>query len=258
MQTNNYDGIADLYDIYVPAEHDIPFFLGEAGAIKGPVLELMVGTGRVSIPLIEGGVELTCEDNSREMLTILENKLKSRGLTSRLVSDDVLTMNLNQKFAGVIIPFNSFAHLVTPADQQTALNRIGQHLVPGGTFICTLGNPETRRKQIDGNLHLFRKYPVPDTGGTLLLWIVENYSTVDRQIVDTSEFFEEYDREGVLTRKRYLAINFRLSERMDFESMALSAGFSVLDFYGDFDRSPFDAQTSPHMIWKLRFDGNRS
>lgn len=257
MQINDYDGIADIYDIYVPVNHDIEFFLEETRVMNGPVLELMAGTGRVSLPLIEAGIDLTCEDSSCEMLKVLENKLKSRGLPESLVCSDVLTLEMGRKFAGVIIPFNSFAHLVTQADQQAALTRIIKHLVPGGTFICTLGNPESRCKQIDGNLHLFRKYPVPATGGTLLLWIVENYSTVDRQNVETSEFFEEYDREGVLTRKRYLPINFRLTKRMEFESMALSAGFSILDFFGDFDRSPFDELTSPHMIWKLRFDGNR-
>jgi len=51
MNTNDYSGISDLYDIYVPAEFDIDFFLQETKEINGPVLDLMAGTGRVSLRL---------------------------------------------------------------------------------------------------------------------------------------------------------------------------------------------------------------
>jgi hypothetical protein len=46
--------------------------------VQGPVLELIAGTGMVSIPLIEAGVDLTCEDSSQEMLAILDHELRSR------------------------------------------------------------------------------------------------------------------------------------------------------------------------------------
>jgi SAM-dependent methyltransferase len=254
MKSNDYNGIANLYDIYVPADFDIQFFLEETRRIKGPVLELMAGTGRVSIPLIEAGIDLTCVDNSQEMLELLREKLQSRGLQSNLVCEDVLSLNLDQQFAGVIIPFNSFAHLVTLAEQKKALAWIRRHLLPDGFFICTLGNPLIRQKQIDGNLRLYRKYNVPETGGSLLLWILEKFSAVDNSVVETDEFFEEYDCDGVLTRKRHLEINFRLSDRMEFESAASETGFTVVDLYGDFDRTAFNPRTSPHMIWILKPD----
>ena len=56
----DYSLIADLYDSYVQTALDTPFFLGETRNVKGEVLELMAGTGRVSIPLLEQGVRLTC------------------------------------------------------------------------------------------------------------------------------------------------------------------------------------------------------
>ena len=55
MEINNYDYIADLYDIYVPVTFDIDFFVKETKRSSGEVLELMSGTGRVSIPLLEAG-----------------------------------------------------------------------------------------------------------------------------------------------------------------------------------------------------------
>jgi|GEM_PF-3676911 len=49
---NDYTKIAELYDAYVKETFDIPFFLKEAKQSSGEVLELMSGTGRVSIPLL--------------------------------------------------------------------------------------------------------------------------------------------------------------------------------------------------------------
>ena len=54
----DYALIADLYDEMVRFEADLPFFLEECRTAEGPVLELMCGTGRVSLPLIEAGIEL--------------------------------------------------------------------------------------------------------------------------------------------------------------------------------------------------------
>ena len=68
--------VAGLYDTYVNTTFDVPFFLNEAKGVSGEVLELMAGTGRVSIPLIKAGVRLTCVDRSSAMLTILEEKLE--------------------------------------------------------------------------------------------------------------------------------------------------------------------------------------
>ncbi|MGB8215085.1 MAG: class I SAM-dependent methyltransferase [Anaerolineales bacterium] len=254
MEINNYDYIADLYDIYVPATFDIDFFLSEAKKITGEVLELMSGTGRVSVPLIEAGVKLTCVDLSAGLNAILEDKLQKLGLKADVYQMDVRKLELRKKFDMVIIPFSSFAHITSPDDQRKALAQIRQLLLPGGTFICTLGNPKLRQKAVDGKLRLFRKYPLPDTQGLLLLWIVENSSNDDEQVVEAMQFYEEYDAKGVLQSKRLLELHFRLSQKDEFEELAKAAGFKVKALYGDYDYSEF-RDDSPVMIWFLENAG---
>ena len=94
MEINNYDYIADLYDIYVPVTFDIDFFVTETNKTSGEVLELMSGTGRVSIPLIEAGVKLTCVDLSAELNAILENKLRQMRLKADVYQMDVCELEL--------------------------------------------------------------------------------------------------------------------------------------------------------------------
>ena len=250
MEINNYDTIADLYDVYVPATFDFDFFLQETRKVKGEVLELMSGTGRVSIPLLEAGVNLTCVDFSAELNTIFEHKLRHAGLKADVHQMDVCELDLGRQFEMVIIPFHSFAHITSPEEQRKALERIRQHLVPGGTFICTLGNPNVRQKVVDGQLRLLRKYALPETHGTLLLWVVENQSPADPQVVEAKQFYEEYDAGGVLTSKRLLELHFRLSKREEFEALAKAAGFKINAMYGDYAYSKFTAD-SPFMVWML-------
>jgi len=251
MDINNYDTIADLYDTYVPATFDIDFFLRETQNTTGDVLELMSGTGRVSIPLLEAGVKLTCVDLSAELNQIFKQKLYQRGLTADIYQMDVCELELPRKFEKIIIPFHSFAHIVSPEDQRKALKRICEHLNPGGTFICTLSNPRMRQQTVNGQLRLFRKYPLVDKPGTLLLWIMENQDPEDSHVVDAMQFYEEYDTRGVLTSKRLMELHFRLTSRNVFEKLAQEAGFSIKAVYGNYDYAEFNEDCSPFMIWML-------
>ena len=61
MPAMDYSQVTHWYDIYVKTNIDIPFFLNETRH-KDRVLELTSGTSRLSIPLIEAGVSLTCVD----------------------------------------------------------------------------------------------------------------------------------------------------------------------------------------------------
>jgi len=45
----NYNHVADLYDIAIQVDFDLPFFLDQVRGVSGPILELMCGTGRVSL-----------------------------------------------------------------------------------------------------------------------------------------------------------------------------------------------------------------
>jgi len=250
MEFNNYDTIADLYDIYMPATSDIDFFIKETRKSSGEVLELMSGTGRVSIPLIEAGVQLTCVDLSAESNAILENKLHKMGLKADIYQMDVCDLELKKRFDVIIIPYYSFAHITSPDAQRKALTRIRQHLLPGGTFICTLQNPELRQREVDGQLQYYKRYPLPDTRGALLLWSVENLNEDDNQVVEIMQFYEEYDAKGVLKSKRLLEVHFRLSRKDEFEELAKAAGFHVRGLYGDYSYSEFN-DNSRFMIWLM-------
>jgi SAM-dependent methyltransferase len=249
MEPNNYDVIAELYDSFVPATFDIPFFLTETQKSPGEVLELMSGTGRVSIPLLEAGHQLTCVDLSAELNAVFRRKLDRLGLKADIYQMDICRLDLPKKFPLAILPFHSFMHIVSPDDQRKAFERIHRHLLPGGTFILTLRNPALRKQAVDGQYHLMHKRPLEDGSGSLLVWIQENFDPTDPQVVAALEFFEEYDPRGVMVSKRLLELCFRFSGREEIETLAQAAGFRVKALYGDYEWGEFQAESSLFMIW---------
>jgi SAM-dependent methyltransferase len=245
-----YAYVAELYDTYVDITFDIPFFLNETKGVSGKVLELMAGTGRVSIPLIKAGVRLTCVDNSSDMLAVLQEKLERQNLSASVYHMDVRYLDLDKQFALAIVPFNSFSELLTESDQRQALTGIYEHLAEGGRFICTLHNPPVRLRRVDGQLVLRRKHELDNNKGTLLLWGLEKFDQAAR-IVRGLQFFEEYDASGVMQRRTLLEIQFCLPKRDEFKALARSAGFRIAALYGDYAYSEFQKDASPFMVWVL-------
>ncbi|NPV92412.1 MAG: class I SAM-dependent methyltransferase [Firmicutes bacterium] len=248
-KTIDFDLVADIYDIYVNVGFDVDFYLRELGSRGWRVLELMCGTGRVSMPLIESGIELTCLDYASKMVGRLEEKLRQRGLSAETVVADARSFDLGRVFDSVFIPFNSFMELPGRESQVRTLECIHRHLKPGGLFICTLHNPAVRLKRVTGQYSLMVEHDLPD-GGKLSVFVVERYSKEDG-MVSGAQFFEVYDGRGGLSHKRRLEIRFEVIERERFEEMIGQTGFRVTRLYGDYDRSGFSPEESPYMIYFL-------
>lgn len=250
MSEAHYARIAELYDAFVKTDYDVLFFIQEARAADAEVLELMAGTGRLTIPLIEAGIPMTCLDFSAEMLAVLRRKLTERGLRAEIHQRNVCDFELGRQFKLIILPFQAFPELTDVEDQRRALQRIRQHLRPDGQFICTLHNPPVRLKYVDHQLRLAVREERAE-GGHLLVWLLQQHHPAT-QVVEVLEFFEEYNAEGLLISKRYSALQFHLLEKARFEQLFTEAGLEVVALYGDYQKNPFMEATSPFMIWVLR------
>lgn len=250
MSAMDYSKVAALYDIYVQSDFDVSFFIQESRGCHH-VLELTSGTGRLSLPLIEAGVPLSCLDNSPDMLAILREKLKLKGLSASVYEMDISHFSIPHQFDLIIIPFNSFAEIVDPVAQQDTFNCIHSHLTERGRFICTLHNPSVRLKIIDGQIHFRGNFSIPGAdAGTLVLSSVESYDANTYQVKGT-QFYELYDSDGVMRSKRLVGIQFFVHFQDAFEMIARSHGFELLSLYGDYTRSEFHPEQSPCMIWVL-------
>jgi SAM-dependent methyltransferase len=245
-----FNHVADLYDVYVKSDIDINFFLQEATKIGGKTLELTCGTGRVSLPLLRAGVNLTCVDYSEAMLAKFREKLSKTDLSCNIIQADITELSLTERFDFIFIPFHSFQEIVDRTKHRTTLERIANHLTENGRFICTLQNPNVRLRTIDGKLKSLGKFPM-DSGGTLEVSSSLTYDAI-QHLAHGFQLYHIFDAHNTLIETRQLEINFFLFTKNEFELLATSTGLQTENLFGDYNYSPFDEATSPFMIWKFR------
>ena len=247
----DYDRVADVYDLYVTSDLDVGFYVEEATTVRGKVLELMCGTGRVSVPLLEAGVDLTCVDVSAGMLRRLEERLHAHKLDARVVRADIRHLDLGgeAEFELALIPFHSFSELLSPRDQELAMGAVFGCLREGGRLVCPLHNPAIRGRSADGALRLSGSFPTAE-GGRL---VVSGFETLDESsgVVDRLQYYEFFDASNEQRAKRVLPMRFALVDRISFSELVIAAGFVPVALYGDYGRGEYLEESSPFMVWIL-------
>lgn len=235
--------VADIYDYYTNVAFDIEFYK-ELCKGRTNILELMCGTGRVSLPLIKEGFPLTCIDYSEEMLEVFRAKLKvADSITdkTKIICQDVCDLNINERYDLIIIPSNSISEIIDKDKRKQAFRKIYDHLTSNGIFFCTLYNPQYRIKIADGNIRYLGKYDI-DNNKTLVITYYNVYSS-EKKLINGTQFYEIYDQNNRLVEKRCLDIQFSVISREEMCKAARETGFTLKALYGDYEPYHYDEKS---------------
>lgn len=247
----------DIYDLDYDARHiDADFYLKECKKTKGEVLELGSGTGRISIPLIEAGIKLTCIDNSYEM--IKKARLKNQNLN--IIEANFSEFKLNKKFDAIIMPFNSFQHLYTNEEAFKFLENLKNHLNKNAVFIFDINNPdpfELNRKASEAVV--YDVYKAYFQNGVLKRYL--NDTKVEAELVDIIvEDTLDYNPITQLSNyKMYYSCEGKevffiaeLKHRMFFpdeiDCLIKKAKFQIINKYGSFNKSSFSEDSEQQIF----------
>ncbi len=256
---DEYEMTAEFYDsvaLYANRP-DVRFFVDEAKAAAGPVLELGCGTGRVLIPSARAGAEITGLELSPHMLEVCRNRLAREPAEVRvrahLVHGDMRCFTFPLPFDLITVPFRPFLHLTTVEDQLACLRCVRKHLTPGGRFILDIFNPSLEMLVAD-NIGLENDegppFTTPDGRS-----VIRRYRTVSRdraaQINQIELIYYVTHPDGRQERLVH-SFAFRYLFRFEAEHLLARAGFRVEQFYGDYDRSPFGAKYPGELIFIAR------
>ncbi len=245
-----FDRFAAYYDAdYRHYRDDIELICDLADQTGEPTLELGCGTGRVLLPLVEAGHQVTGVDISPALLAVADTKLSKRLHTSgyTLVNADLRTFALaDQAFALAFCTSNTLMHLTTQADQLAVLRNAYAHLRPGGLLLIDLFNPDVARlNAVNGLMELADQWDNLDTGTHVTKWCVR---TVDwaEQLQDTLFIYEEVTAAGTM-RRTLCPFLLRFLWRSEATLLLQTAGFTVEEIWGDFDGNPHHTM-SDHLI----------
>ena len=258
-----YHVAADLYDhtfgrADLEGERgDVAFYVEEARKAGSPVLDLACGTGRVLIPAAHAGVTVVGLDKSPAMLATARKKIARLPEATRqrieLVEGDMRSFSLDRLFDLIIIPFRSFLHLMTPADQRQALGRIREHLAEDGRLVFNIFDP--RLDMIASHLG-HRGHPLekeselthPETGRQVVEWVRRRYDAAN-QTIEEERILEELEAGRVVART-HAPLSLRWIYRYEMEHLLELSGFAVEALFGGFDRGPF--RHGGEQVWIAR------
>lgn len=133
---------ADIYDGMNTFLSDLPFYKKWMSKNKdAKILELCCGTGRLTLPIAKDGYNITGVDYTSSMLEEARKKASEAGLEIDFIEADIRTLNLQEKFDLIFIPFNSIHHLYKNDDLFAALRSVRNHLKEDGLFLLDCFNP---------------------------------------------------------------------------------------------------------------------
>ena len=250
MDFSPYDGWADIYDaVFSYVVEDIPFYIDEAIRSGGPVLELGCGTGRVSIPIAQAGIDTVGMDSSPAMLQRARRKAVVAGVRNlTLMQYDMRDFTLPNKFSLIIIPFRGLLSLLSVKDEARALLNAKRHLAPGGKLVFDIFVPDLNMMTQPGDVPFhFSDVTDPSTGKRMVIWNQASYDAFS-QVMSIRTTIEELDEVGRVSGKIYRDFALRYIFRWEMHHLLRACGYDILALYGDFERGEFN-ERSADMVW---------
>ncbi|HNT24230.1 MAG TPA: class I SAM-dependent methyltransferase [Anaerolineales bacterium] len=219
---------------------DLPFWKSLAEKQGGPLLELGCGTGRVLIPLAEAGYAAWGIDKDPEMLDFLQGNLSPNVLPApHLLEADFSDFNLDRQFPLVIVPCNTWSTLDADT-RRRALGCITRHLNSGGLLAVSVPNP-----QVLLDLPPNAKPEVEDEFEHPLSGDPVQVSSAWKRSKDRLTVTWHYDHllpDGDVQRTS-VEVTHELVAAERYLEEVRSAGLAIEATYGEFDGSPYTAET---------------
>lgn len=246
---HGWDDYADFYDwenARTLGRRDVPFWLRMTAAVRGPIVELGCGTGRITMPLAHEGVRLIGVDRSAEMLARARRRVRRqrRGARPALVRADVRTLPLPDGAVPMVMaPYGILQSLLSERDLRATLRDVARVIVPAGMFVMELVADlpawgEYRRKVS------LRGRRTPGGSHITLFESVRQDRARGLTIFD-QEFVE---RRGGRSRRRAFTLHFRTLSVPQMTRRLKTAGFQIEAVMGDYDGGPWHPQADAWII----------
>ena len=110
------------------------FFLEVIRRFGQPVLDVGCGTGRLLLDHQAQGVDVDGVEKTAQMLQLCQQKAQALGITPRVTLQTMETLALPRTYRTILVPSSSFQLVIAPQDVTRAMQRLCQHLQPGGVL----------------------------------------------------------------------------------------------------------------------------
>ena len=163
-----------------------------------PALELGCGTGRLLLGYLADGLDIDSVDNSPEMLAVCREKAASLGLQPGLFQQTMEALALPRRYRTIIVPAGSFQLVTDPALARQALQRMVEHLQPGGVLALRFMLLWQPGEPTQSDWRLVGEVTRPEDGARVRWWQKSRFDLAH-------QFEHTQDRYEVLLRGQIIA-----------------------------------------------------
>ncbi|CAM3569228.1 class I SAM-dependent methyltransferase [Paenibacillus lupini] len=229
----------EVYDLTKEIGHsfngDIEYYQERLKHCNGRILEAMVGSGRVIIPLLKSGLVVDGVDYSSKMLDSCRQRCEVHDLKTNLYQADLKELALSNKYEAIIIPAGSFLLIEQRSEAKEVLKRLYDHLDIGGRLILDLHLPGNNYNSSDnGHWNGSSTFHLPN--GDII--------TMEGKCVEADLFFNQYRvdyikyekwRNGTLIQTELQRFAKRWYGVEEFKLILESIGFTDVTVSADFE-----------------------
>lgn len=232
------------------SNEDLPFWLEEAYDADGELLELGCGTGRVLLPLAQRMPRVFGLDRDGSMLLFLRRRLtESDQCRVRLIQADFTCFRFALRFKCIFLPCNTYSTL-SELERQRLLEKVGAHLAPTGRFVCSLPNPTVLMGLPErSHFEVEEIFPHPSDGEPVQ--VSSGWRRSPRKFTLNWRYDHLFPDGSV--KSQSASVTHYLTPVQTYMDELKSAGFSVVNLWGDFDRMQYSSE-SPNLIFEARLE----
>jgi SAM-dependent methyltransferase len=225
--------VAARYDDHLRGDEEVAATFLAALARGRRALEFAIGTGRIALPLATLDVHVDGIELSAHMVERL--RAKPGGDRISITMGDMSVATTGQQYDLVYLVFNTIFNLLTADDQIRCFENAARHLSADGHFVVETALPHA--------------WIAPGTTD----YVHAEHVGVDAIVLDVAR----YDPVTQLLEENHVRLTpngitmqpivCRLITPGEMDLMARIAGLRLVERFANWERSPFNAQSSAHV-----------
>ena len=237
------DRIASVYDEMYGELFDSDATVARLAELVGDsrALELAVGTGRITLPLKERGVDVTGIEISKAMVEKLRAKPGGTGIP--IVMGDFGDVEVDGHFDLVFVVFNTLFALTTQDDQVRCFANVARHLTDRGVFVVEAFVPDSTRFTRHQSVGV-------DALGLDRVHLEASRHNPVTQVVESQHVVLQ---QGQPVEMYPVTIRYAYASELDL--MARLAGLRLRTRWGGWDEEPFTSESKFHVSLYERAPG---
>jgi SAM-dependent methyltransferase len=225
------------YDAANPPEAFYTHYLALVGDAPKTILDMGCGTGRLAVALAQRGHSVTGADPSAGMMRVARGRLGAERV--RWIDSDATSLALETRFDLIVMTGNVFQVFLTDEDVRATLRTLRRHLVAGGRLAFETRNPLVEEWRGWTPALTRETIEAPGVGAVAVHYDIAEANGA----FVTYETHYRFGPDDVSVGRDTL----RFMSRDAPATFLSEAGFTNVEWFGDWHRSPLAAR-SPEFV----------